>query len=506
MIELWPFQSTCKDELRQNLRDGVLFQMLCSPTGSGKTEIAMSIIRDAQLKGSRAMFVADRQVLVSQTSERFAMNGIRHGVAMGDQTFGRGEKIQICSAQTLERRGFLVAGSHLPDLVVLDEAHELRRALVGRLKEAKIPTIGMSATPFTTGLANVYSEVVNVTSTNQLIKDGYLSPIKIVAPDEAQVDVTGLNTDNLGEWRKKQLAERVLKIVGDIVPEWEKNTRKFFGGPVKTLAFTATVADAHALAALFHEAGYDFQVVSHLQSAKEKQDLIRDYKDGTHMGLISVMALSRGLDVPDTLCLIDAYPLRRSLATFIQRLGRLMRIAPGKEFGLLLDYAGNWLGFEDQIKAFFAVGVNDLQHGSIKPKVRQSSEQTAHMKCKKCGFVLDDESSRCPSCGTDRARKRRETLNMTPGILRLYDEVTGSDAGFDGDWWVEICALVTQLYPRDPAKARQVATAKYKAIFGKWPDRKYRRVNRVPHPIVKGVCQAQFQQWRQEQRRLVRVG
>ena len=86
-------------------------QVLCAPTGSGKTEIAMSIIEEAADKGNRILFIVDRQNLVRQTSERFFNAGLRHGVAMGAETFGRQEPIQVASAQTLERRGFLTAGT-----------------------------------------------------------------------------------------------------------------------------------------------------------------------------------------------------------------------------------------------------------------------------------------------------------------------------------------------------------------------------------------------------------
>ena len=53
----------------------------------------MSIVQDAEAKGSRILFVCDRQTLVDQTSDRFAANGIRHGVAMGKQTRNTSERI-----------------------------------------------------------------------------------------------------------------------------------------------------------------------------------------------------------------------------------------------------------------------------------------------------------------------------------------------------------------------------------------------------------------------------
>ena len=60
---------------------------------------------------------------------------------------------------------------------------------------------------------------------------------------------------------------------------------------------------------------------------------------------MSCEALAKGFDVPDVLCLIGARPYRKSLAAHIQQIGRVMRPSPGKEFALVLDFAGNVHGF-----------------------------------------------------------------------------------------------------------------------------------------------------------------
>ena len=216
MKALWPFQVTAEDQARDNMRRGIRRQLLCMPTGSGKTHVAMSIVKQAADKGSRCMFVADRQFLVAQTSERFTEAGIPHGVAMSDKTFGRRERIQVASAQTLETRGFLLDGdlfddqyvSPLPDLVIVDECHEIRRALVDKLVEHDIRTIGLSATPLTRGLGTIYETVLNVTTTDKLLTDinpdtghPYLAPLHVIAP-EVDIDTLGIRTTSSGEWGK----------------------------------------------------------------------------------------------------------------------------------------------------------------------------------------------------------------------------------------------------------------------------------------------------------------
>ena len=271
-MKLYPYQELCKEALRVNMRRKVRRQILCAPTGSGKTEIAMSIIKDAEAKGSRVIFICDRQTLVNQTSERFEAAGIRHGVAMGDSTFGRGERIQVISAQTAERRNFLMAGAEVDgayatapvDLAIWDECDEVRELMKDMLVNNNIRTIGMTATPFRKGLSEIYEDVVNVITTNELLRDGYLCPVDVVAP-EAEVDIKGTN------WSEGDLSKRVLQIVGDIVPEWEKQCADRHGELVPSICFCVSVADAEETAERFQEAGHDFRVVHYKQTVNRNK-------------------------------------------------------------------------------------------------------------------------------------------------------------------------------------------------------------------------------------------
>lgn len=119
-IELRPYQEGAISSMRAEMATGARKIVLASPTGSGKTEIGMSIIMKNQLKGSTAWFIVDRVTLIDQTSERFFAHGIDHGIIQGDNRLTDYSKpVQIASAQTLARRSI----RKLPDL---------RRTPVGR--------------------------------------------------------------------------------------------------------------------------------------------------------------------------------------------------------------------------------------------------------------------------------------------------------------------------------------------------------------------------------------
>jgi superfamily II DNA or RNA helicase len=83
-------------------------QILYLPTGGGKTEIAIAMLKAAADRGKRSAMVMDRRVLCDQTSKRLEKYDIDHGVLMaGHWRYHTYKSIQICSAQTLEKRGSL---------------------------------------------------------------------------------------------------------------------------------------------------------------------------------------------------------------------------------------------------------------------------------------------------------------------------------------------------------------------------------------------------------------
>ncbi len=60
-MTLRPYQSKAIEQARDNFKAGVLRQIVYSPTGSGKTEIAIDLIRSAVGKGKRVAFIANRK-------------------------------------------------------------------------------------------------------------------------------------------------------------------------------------------------------------------------------------------------------------------------------------------------------------------------------------------------------------------------------------------------------------------------------------------------------------
>ena len=335
-LELFDYQSGILDLLRNGFAAGHRSQMLVAPTGGGKTEMAISLLEAAAKRGNRAAMVLDRIVLCDQTSQRLQKYGIDHGVMQsGHWRYRPYEPIQVCSAQTLEKRGSFPGLK----LLIVDEAHQTRKQTIEFIKNnPHVKVVGLSATPFTKGLGAVYSNVVSSVTTQELVNRGRLCPLRVFISKE--IDMDGAKKV-AGEWAQDEVTERGMKITGDIVSEWVKKTHEVFGAPRKTVVFCAGVAHGADLAQKFAEAGYNFVSLSYKDDDKYKQDAIAEFAkaDSSIHGLIATDILTKGFDVSDTMIGVSARPFSKSLSSHIQQMGRVMRSHPGKEFALWLCMA-----------------------------------------------------------------------------------------------------------------------------------------------------------------------
>ena len=463
--ELRDYQEESVRGLRAGVGTGKRKQILVAPTGAGKTEIACHMLDEAYKKLSRALFIVDRVVLVDQTSERLDKYGIPHGIIQaGHWRFRPYERIQVCSAQTLERRG-------IPEdvqVVFVDEAHGMRKKVTEFLEGTKAVVIGLTATPFTKGMGRVYEGLVNVTTTNELIARQYLSPLKIYAAKAIRTE--GMKVV-AGEWSEKEIEERGLEIIGDIVAEWQDKTEKHFGGPVKTIVFSATVAHGEELCRQFQDAGFNFQQISYKDGGDDhRRALIEEFRkpESEIHGLVSCEVFTKGFDVADVMCGISARPYRKSLSSHIQQMGRVMRAYPGKEYGLWLDHSGNVIRFHADVEDVFENGIHELDDGKREERAKKepSEEEREVLRCSGCGFVLAAHHEKCPSCGKER--KRRSLTDQVPGEMV---EVDGNKLNQKTSW-PEKVAFIGSLrrYALEHGYQPGWVAHKYKARFGVWPN------------------------------------
>ena len=396
MLELRPHQIEVIEKLNEGFKTHKR-QILCAVTGFGKTECAMAIMQEAAAQGKRVAMMLDRIVLVDQTSRRLSKYQIPHGVLQATHwRYKPYEPIQICSVQTLARRR-----SELKiDLLIVDEAHVMYKSTVDFIKaNPDMQVVGLTATPFTKGLADIYTNVIGAQPMTDLVEDGWVVPLKVYIAKE--IDMTGAKKNSFGEWDASDASDRGMKIVGDVVAEWVQKTHDIYGKPMKTIVFCAGVEHGRKLVQEFAGAGYNFVSISYKEDDDFKKQTIDDFAkpDTTIHGLIATDILTRGFDVSDVCIGISARPFSKSFSSHVQQIGRILRPHEGKDFAVLLDHSGNFLRFRDDWDGLYHDGVTELKAGGETVKREPTEKEKKEAKCPKCYALWTSKDNTCAACG-----------------------------------------------------------------------------------------------------------
>lgn len=457
-LSLREHQSNVIDALRDGFREGVQSQLLYAPTGFGKTEVAIALMKATRDKWKRAAMVLDRLVLVDQTSMRLTKYQLPHGVFQAQHwAYDPKQLLQVCSAQTLEARD----GVPNVDLLIIDEAHIARKHTVEFIKKhPEVKVIGLTATPFTKGLGDVYKRVVCGATNEWLVDNKWLVPLKVYIAKE--IDMTGAKKV-AGEWAQDVVTERGMKITGDIVEEWVKKTHEIFGKPEKTIVFCAGIAHGADLVEQFARKGYNFVSISYKDDDEFKRQAIEDFsKPDTEIhGLIATDILTRGFDVPDVKIGVSARPFSKSLSSHIQQMGRVMRPHHTKQFAVWLDHSGNYLRFQDDWDEIYSNGVRELDKRVERAKKELTEKEKTQAKCPKCSHIWPKGADSCPSCG--HVRQRRNQIEAVAG--EMHELFTGQAKRDDKqNFYSELLH-----YARQRNYNPHWAGHKYKEKFGVWP-------------------------------------
>ena len=407
------YQIDCISHLRESITRGHKKVVLQMATGAGKTTVAAEMIRLANQKGKKCLFLADRIELVEQTSKRFDYEGIPHGIIMASHPRYEPHSInQICSPQTMARRAIPQA-----DLVIIDECHVaygVHKKMMQLLPEAVF--IGLSATPFSKGLGKLYSDLVVGATTIDLTNKGYLVPVKVFAPSKP--DLTRLKMIG-GDYDEKELFSRVNKpkLIADVVDTWIK-----LGENRPTIGFGVNVLHSQSICHEFRSKGIRAEHIDSYMPKAEREQKVKDFKDGYIRVLMNVGILDKGFDYPEASCLIMARPTK-SLMVYIQQAGRVLRTHESKVDAIILDHAGNTEqhGFvTDELP-------QELDDGQKKKKEATVKKKEDPVICSSCAFVKPPKTLQCPLCGFT-AKKTNIGVNTEKGdLVEVGRKITTQD-------------------------------------------------------------------------------
>jgi superfamily II DNA or RNA helicase len=435
-LNLRSYQEQTLVALREGFAKGRKAQILYAPTGAGKTEMAIALMAATQTKGNKAAMLLDRVVLCDQTSKRLEKYDIAHGVMQaGHWRYRPYENIQVCSAQTLERRGSFPG----LNLLIVDECHQTREQTVQFIKDnPNVRVIGLTATPFTKGLGKIYDNVVSVVTTKQLVDDKVLVPLRVFIAKE--INMEGAKKIG-GEWSTEETTKRGMVITGDVVAEWVKKTHEIFGRPRKTIVFASGVEHGVHLARKFQEQGHNFICISYKDDDEWKKQVIEDFSkpDTQITGLIATDILTKGFDVSDVMIGVSARPFSKSLSSHIQQMGRVMRGHDDKEFAVWLDHSGNYLRFREDWDKVFEEGVEVLDDGKEKAKKEPTEKAKQESKCPQCAALWPTGSDTCYNCGHVKEKKNK-VFSLDGEMVELTETFPKTASRSSGVSWSGICA------------------------------------------------------------------
>jgi DNA repair protein RadD len=435
---LRPYQERDLAAIRAAYANGARRVCYQGATGSGKTLIFAAVVAGATTRGNRTCILGHRDEIVRQISEALTALGIGHGFIAAGYPESPELSVQVCSVQTLIRRLHRLAPT--PDLLVIDEAHHAAaktwRAIIDALPDARI--LGVTATPQRLdgrGLDDIFDALIVGPSVAELIAEGYLSRFVTYAPSR-RLDLTGVRI-RAGDFATDDLARAMTDgvIIEDAVDEY---VRRCPGAPA--IAFCVDVAHSQMVATAFAARGYRAAHVDGETPKEKRRRLIAALATGEIQVLCNCGLVSEGLDVCGVTVAILLRPTK-SLALYLQQVGRALRPADGKR-ARILDHADNTrrFGFADLKRAWTLAG-------------KAASEDCPLQRCS-CGALIPLGCVTCPECG---AILREPPAASSP---RSHAEIRGGAL-------VELSRLAAMSYPRvlrwvgaDERRLRLVAQAR----------------------------------------------
>ena len=358
-----PLRDYQQDQLNfitRNHNENVCIQ---SPTGTGKSNVIIHSTLKHIENNDRVLIIAPKQELCTNIAKNLSDVAT---VAYSGVYPILNKPVLVSTPITAKK----YIETFKPTRLIIDECHHsAANNLDDLISSLKIPTEGYTATPNrldNRGLYKYYKKLYQSPSIEWFIKNGYLSPFKLIA-SKAPLLISS-SGDSL------QAQESVfLPQVKDSIKAWLDTARG-----LKTLVFCPTIYHAEITAKEFQNAGIRCAVI-HSKNSQHRIDVLDQFRNGLIDVLINVEFFTEGVDLPDLQCLLL---LRFSFSTalYLQMVGRVLRYHAGK-VALILDFANNSY-YHGAVDAPFDWSLDG-------ERVRlNSNHQQLHNHCVECDALL----------------------------------------------------------------------------------------------------------------------
>ena len=346
---LRPYQSEIKQQI-YDLWDRIDNVMLQMPTGTGKTIVFISIVRDIRKwcqrnsKESKILIIAHRKELIEQASNK--LGTLPHGIIQSGKPQQLTLPIQVASIQTfMSRRNYETMRHQRFDFIIIDEAHHSMAPGYQKLWDMfpNSKKLGVTATPWRmshTGFTTLFGDIVLSRSIEWFVNNNYLSNydyISIARNSEIQHEINSIERYGAdGDYLEAELSNLFDKdkIRAELYKSYKQYAKR-----KKGIIYAIDRKHAANIAELYSVNGVKACMIDGTTPANERKELIDSFKAGEIEVIVNVNIFSEGFDCPDIEFVQLARPTK-SLALYLQQVGRALRISPNKTSSIILDNVG----------------------------------------------------------------------------------------------------------------------------------------------------------------------
>ena len=351
-MQLRSYQQEALDSILQAESNGINKQLVVLPTGAGKT-VLFAQLPVARKQSLPMLVLAHRSELLNQAKDKIEImnENLSIGIEQAENKAGYSDVV-IASVPTLGRESSSRIEQYPKDYfktIVVDEAHHAAAPSYRRILDYFKPDLllGVTATPQRSDsvrLIDVFQEITYYKSIQDLIKEGWLSPL-VGYRVKSTTDISDVEIQN-GEYKQDQLIEVIDNSSrnNSVVAAYND-----LAHTKKTVVFAAGVDHARHLAKAFEQDGTFkkngtfVRVILGTTPDEERKQILSDFKSGVVKVLINVGVLTEGFDEPSIEAIILAKPTRSTLL-YTQIVGRGTRLFEGKENCTIIDIADTTKG------------------------------------------------------------------------------------------------------------------------------------------------------------------
>ena len=209
MLTLRPYQREAIDALNGALRDRKDNPAIVLPTGAGKSLVMAQTINEwlSACPHLRVMVLAHRKELVEQNAAE--LQGVDPTLSVGvyAASLKRRETQQSVTFASIDSVAKRAGDFPTQDVLLIDEAYRIPvrgegkyRKFIDAMRERNpaLRVIGLTATPYRMGTGSICHEdhvlnhVCYDANVGDLIRDGYLSPLRTVEGEHKTLDLQGV--------------------------------------------------------------------------------------------------------------------------------------------------------------------------------------------------------------------------------------------------------------------------------------------------------------------------